>query len=88
MIGRSPEIPWGQSSDAGAAAPFEDLGSRPQCRVGIEHAIGEALKEMRVAGADPEMPELHLRLGPSQRGRAVERHGTMMLVHEIERFIA
>ncbi len=71
-----------------AAAPFEYLGGRTQRRVGIQHAIGEALKEVCFAGADPEMTELHLRLGPGQRGRAVERHGAVMLVHQIERFVA
>ena len=30
-------------------AALEDLGRRPQCRVGIQHVIGEALEQMRFA---------------------------------------
>jgi len=39
-------------------------------------------------GADPEVTKLHLYLGPGQRGRAVECHGIVMLVHKVENFAA
>ena len=69
-----------------AAAAYEDFRGRAQRRVGVDHAVGKALKEVCVAGVDPKMAKLHLRLCPSQRGRAVERHGVMMAVREIEHF--
>ena len=53
-----------------------NVGSR------IQDAIGEPLEEMRLVRRHSEMMQLHLSLGPGQRGRAVERRGVVMLVGE------
>ena len=71
-IGRSPEMPCAQSA-AGPPPPrrmaSDDGRSR---RIGVEHVARETLKQARLVGIDAEMAQLHLRLGPRQRGRALE----------------
>src|SRR5438874_13694244 len=39
---------------------------------------------MRFVGADPEVMELHLRLGPRERHRSLKGGGVVMLVHQVE----
>jgi len=50
--------------------------------------IGEALKEVSFVRADAEMEQLHLRLGPCERGGAPERCRVMMLVRKVDHFVA
>ena len=50
--------------------------------------VGEALEEVRLVGADAEMVELHLRLRPGQRDRALEGRRVVVLVGQVERFAA
>ena len=68
-----------------ALASLQHVGRRPQRRIGVEHVIGETLEEMRFVGVDAEVMELHLRLGPGERDRALEGGGVVMLVDQIER---
>ena len=69
-----------------ALASLQNVGRGPQRRIGVEHAIGETLEEMRFVGTDAEVMELHLRLGPRERHRALEGGGVVMLVHQVECF--
>ena len=71
-----------------ARAALEDVGGRPQGRIGIEDMIGEALEQMRFVRADAEMVKLHLRLRPGKRRRPLERHRIVMLVGQIEHLFA
>ena len=57
---------------------------RPQRPLGVEHAPGQALEQVRLVGADAEVMELHLGLGPRQRGRALERGRVAVLVGEVQ----
>src|SRR5690348_9484644 len=43
---------------------------------------------MGIVRGNPQMMELHLRLRPSERGRALVRHRVMMLVREVEHGLA
>ena len=70
-MGRSPEMPWAHSVGLARAA-LEQVRGRPQRRIRIEDVVGEPLKKMRFVRAMPEMVQLHLRLGPGQRLRALE----------------
>jgi hypothetical protein len=54
--------------DTGRMVRFSEVASQRR-RVPLSVA-----EEMRLAGADPKMAELHFRLGPAKRGGAVERH--------------
>ena len=51
---------------------------------GIQQVAGEALEQAGLARIDAEMVQLHLRLGPGQRGRALEGGGVAMLVDQVE----
>ena len=72
-----------QLRGAALASP-QHVGGRPQGRIGIEHAICQALEQMRFVGADAQVMELHLRLGPRERHRALEGVGVVMLVRQVE----
>ena len=45
---------------------------------------GEALKQARLGGVAVQVPQLDLRLGPGQRGRAHEGVGIALLVDELQ----
>ena len=62
----------------------EHVRRRPQRPVRVEDAAGQALEEMRLVGRDAEVVQLHLRLRPGQRGRAVERRRIAVLLREVE----
>ncbi len=49
---------------------------------------GETLEQAGFARIDAEVVELHLRLGPGQRGRPLEGGGVAMLVDEVEHRLA
>ena len=46
--------------------------------------IGQPLKQMRVGGGNPQVMQLHLRLGPGEGGRALERHRVEVFIGESE----
>ena len=71
-----------------AGAAQDGVGGRPQRRAGIQQMAGETLEQAGFARIDAEMMELHLRLGPGQRGRPLERGGVAMLVDEVEHRLA
>jgi len=73
-----PKLRWS------ALAYLQNVGRGPQRRIGVEREIGETLEEMRFVGADPEVMELHLRLGPRERHRSLKGGGVVMLVHQVE----
>ncbi len=52
--------------------------------VGEQDVPGQLLEQIGLRGVDAEMPQLHLRLRPGQRGRARVRVRVAMLVGEIE----
>jgi len=54
-----------------ALAALQHVGRRPERRIRIEHAICETLKQMRLVGADAQVMQLHLRLGPRERDSAI-----------------
>ena len=87
-IGRSPEMLSGQSPGCRAGAAQDGIGGRPQRRAGVEQVAGETLEQAGLARIDAEVVELHLRLGPGQRGRPLEGGGVAMLVDEVEQRLA
>ena len=87
-IGRSPEMPMGQSPGCPPRTAHDGLGGRPQRRTGIQQVAGDTLEQARFAGIDAKMMQLHLRLGPRQRGRPLECGGVAMLVDEVEHRLA
>ena len=54
-------------------AAHDHFRGRPQRRPGIDEMSGETLEFARLFPVDAEMMELHLRLGPGERGRPLER---------------
>ncbi len=48
----------------------------------------ETLEQARLARTDPEVAELHLRLGPGERRCALEGGDVAMLVDEVEQRLA
>ena len=71
-----------------AAAAANRVGGRTQRRIGVEHVAGETLKEAGLLGVDAEIAQLHLRLGPRQRGRAVEGGRVLVLVDQVQHLAA
>ena len=59
-----------------------------QGRIGIEHGVREPLEEMRLVGADSQVMQLHLRLRPRQRERALEGSRVAILVGQIQDLFA
>ena len=81
-------MPCAQSA-AGPPPPRRmRVGGRTQRRIGVEHVAGETLKEAGLLRVDAEMAQLHLRLGPRQRGRTVEGGRVLMLVDQVHRLAA
>ena len=66
----------------------EHIGRRSQRAVRVQDAAGEVLEEMGLVHADAEMVDLHLRLGPGERGGPVEGRRISILVGEGERLVA
>ncbi len=66
------------------AATQDRVGGRSQRRSGIQQMARDPLEQAGFGRIDAEVVELHLRLGPGQRGRTLERGGVAMLVDEIE----
>src|SRR4029453_1632683 len=57
---------------------------RPQRRIGVEDAIGEALEEVRLVQLDAQMVELDLRLGARERDHAIEGRRIPIFVGEVD----
>ena len=71
------------------AAPRAMISRRGTQRgIGIDQAIGNALKHIGVFRIQPEMPQLHLGLGPGQSGRAIEGDRVPMPINQIEHGLA
>ena len=72
-IGRSPEIPKRPQARTARPAPRTDrFGRRSQAGIGVDHMARQALEQAGFARGDAEMMQLHLRLGPGERGGALE----------------
>ncbi len=81
-------MPCAQRVEAFRAPRLMTSGAGRRAGSGIEDVIGEPLEEMRVVGRDAQMMKLHLRLGPGQHRRALERHRVVMLVGKVEQGLA
>ena len=66
-----------------ASAPY-GVRRRPQHGRGIDDVPGETLVLFCRTAIDAEMVQLHLGLGPGERGSALERAGIVVLVDQIE----
>ena len=86
-IGRSPEMPMGQSPAVRRTAQ-DGVRRRPQRRPGIQQVPGDPLEQACFARVDAEMMELHLRPGPRQRGGPFERGAVAMLVDDVKHRLA
>ena len=85
QIARYPQTPeFGLTS----AAAFDDIRSRPQRGRREDGVAGQALKLFRRSAVDAQMVQLHLGLGPSQRGGALESAGIVVLVDQAQHVIA
>ena len=84
-IGRSPEMPcahsagWPRRRRAGARPTAAAASDRRRARGWRGAGTGCAS-----SGVDAEMVQLHLRLGPGQRRRALEGVGVVVLVDQVE----
>ena len=74
------------SGSAGSAA--YPIGGRPHRRIGVEHIACKPLKEAGLRSVDAAVTKLHLRLRPSQCGRAHEGVGFPELVDETQNAFA
>ena len=72
MIGRSPEMPCAHSPGCAPAPRRMVSEDGRKIGVGIDQVSRETLEETGFARIDAEVMELHLRLGPGERGRAIE----------------
>src|SRR4029077_1072120 len=75
--------------ERGEVAPtaLQRLGRWPQRWVGIDHAIGNALKEMSFLRSRAEMVEMALGLSPGHCIDAIEGPRLAMFIGQIERFL-
>ena len=87
-IGRSPEMPMGQSP--GCPPAPRRMVSEEGRNVGPAYSRWPAMRWNRPGFAciDAKMMELHLRLRPRQRGRPFECGGIAMLVDKVEHRLA
>ena len=69
-MGRSPEMLCDHSACGSGGAALDGVGGRARRGVGVQDVSGELLEEVGLRGVDAEVPQLHLRLGPGQRGGA------------------
>ena len=73
-------MPCDQSPDCGPEPWPNRIRGRAQRRTRVDDMAGEALKQSGLARLDAEMMQLHLRLRPGQRRRAIIGGGVAMLV--------
>ena len=67
-----------------AGASKDGVGGRSQGRSRVDEVSRETLEHACLAPTDPEVAELHLRLGPAERCRRSKAVGIAMLVDEVE----
>ncbi len=72
---------WGQSAR-------DRIGGGAQRRSGIGYVAGQTLIQAGLQRRNVEMAQLHLRLGPGQRGRPLKSVGILMLVDGVEQRLA
>ena len=84
MIGRSPDMPRGHRHGCPPLPALDGLRRRAQRRRGVDDVSGQALELTGLAPVDTEVVQLHLGLGPSQRGGALERADVVVLVDQIQ----
>src|SRR5690348_3846591 len=60
------------------------FGRRAHRRSCVKQMTGEALEKTRLPRLDAKIVELHLRLGPGQRGRAVVCGDVAVLVYKVK----
>ena len=66
------KFPATRALDDRSGVALKMSGDGPQGGIGIDHAVGELLEQMRLVGADAQMVELHLRLRPGKGECALE----------------